>query len=86
MFCVHVCLCEGVRASGTGVTNNCELPCGFWELNPGHLEEHLVLLTADQSLFYSSANLHKVYIEDCVRKRGDRLKAEGHIVTFNGFG
>jgi hypothetical protein len=35
VFCWHVCLCEGVRNSGTGVTGRCEPPCGFWELNPG---------------------------------------------------
>lgn len=25
--------------------DSCELPCGCWELNPGPLEEQLVLLT-----------------------------------------
>jgi hypothetical protein len=34
-----VCLCEGVRSSGTGVTDRCELPCGCWELNLGPLKE-----------------------------------------------
>ena len=43
-------LCEGVRSPGTGVTDNCELPCGYWELNPGPLEEQAVLLTAEPSL------------------------------------
>jgi hypothetical protein len=30
---------------GTGVTEGCELPCGYWELNSGPLEEQPVLLT-----------------------------------------
>lgn len=33
-FCLHACLCEGVRLQGTGVTGRCELPCENWELNP----------------------------------------------------
>lgn len=36
MFCLHVCLCEGVRFPGTGVADSCDLP---WEFNPGPLEE-----------------------------------------------
>jgi hypothetical protein len=24
---------EGVRSHGTGVTDSCELPCGYWKLN-----------------------------------------------------
>jgi hypothetical protein len=39
-----VCLCEGVRSPGTGVTDNCELSCGCWDLNLGPLEEQPVLL------------------------------------------
>ena len=36
---------------GTGVINDCELPCGCWELNLGPLEEQqLVLLTTEPSL------------------------------------
>ncbi|KAL6074356.1 hypothetical protein STEG23_012106, partial [Scotinomys teguina] len=38
------------RSPGTGVTDSCELPCGFWDLNPGPLEEQPVLLTAEPSL------------------------------------
>ena len=40
----------GVRTPGTGVTDSCELSCGCWELNPGPLEEQLVLLTAERTL------------------------------------
>lgn len=39
-----------MRASGLGVVDSCELPCGCSELNPGRLEEQSVLLTAEPSL------------------------------------
>lgn len=41
---------ESVRFSGTGVTGNCQLPCDYWELNSGPLEEKFVLLTTETSL------------------------------------
>lgn len=44
------CLGPGVRASGTGVTNVCELPCGGWKLNLGHLKEKPVFLTTQPVL------------------------------------
>jgi hypothetical protein len=31
------------------VTDGCEPPCGYWELNSGPLEEQSVLLTAEPS-------------------------------------
>lgn len=34
---------EGIRSSGTGVTDGCEPPRGFWELNTGPFLEHPVL-------------------------------------------
>lgn len=34
----------------TGVTGSCELPYGYWELNPGSLIELQVLLTVEPSL------------------------------------
>ena len=37
------------RALGPLELDSCELPCGCWELNPDLLEEHSVLLTAEQS-------------------------------------
>lgn len=38
-------LCGGIRSPGTGVTDNCELPGGCWELNSGSLEEsHFIAL------------------------------------------
>lgn len=42
--CLQVCLYEGIRSPGTGETDSCELPCRFWELSPGPLEEQPVLL------------------------------------------
>jgi hypothetical protein len=47
---LHICLCEGVRSPGTGLTGSYELPCGCWELNPDPLEHQPVLLTAEPSL------------------------------------
>jgi hypothetical protein len=32
------------------VTDGCKLPCGYWGLNPGPLEEQPVLLTTEPSL------------------------------------
>jgi hypothetical protein len=32
------------------ITDGCEPPCGFWELNSGPLEEQSVLLTSEPSL------------------------------------
>ena len=32
---------------GLELKGGCELPCGFWELNPNPLEEGPVLLTAE---------------------------------------
>jgi hypothetical protein len=50
VFCLHVCLFEGVIFPGTGVIDSCEQPCGCWDLNLGPLEEQPVLLTAKSSL------------------------------------
>jgi hypothetical protein len=50
VFCLHVCLCEGVRSPGTGVTDIYELPCECWELNLGPLEKQPALLTTEPSL------------------------------------
>ncbi|KAM7331642.1 hypothetical protein ACRRTK_008350 [Alexandromys fortis] len=41
---------QGVRSPGTGVTDSCEMPFGYWVLSPGPLEEHPVLLTTEPSL------------------------------------
>ena len=50
MSYLYVCLGEGVRSPGTGVTDSCELPCGCWELNLGPLQEQHVLLTTEPLL------------------------------------
>lgn len=56
--CLHVCLCityvpaagsmqkRKSGSSGTVVTDGCESPCEYQELNPIHQEDQLVLLTA----------------------------------------
>jgi hypothetical protein len=41
---------EGVRSTGTGVTDGCKLPSGCWELNLRPLEEQPLFLTAEPSL------------------------------------
>jgi len=44
--CMYVC----VTVSDLRVTDSCELPCGWWELNRGPPEEQSMLLTIDPSL------------------------------------
>jgi hypothetical protein len=40
-----MCVCEGVRSPGIGAIDSCcELPCGYWELNPGPLEEQPITI------------------------------------------
>lgn len=61
MFCLHLCLYEGV-----GITDSCEPPCGYWELNQGPPEEQPVLLTAEPSLqlpseILSSAQINRIF-------------------------
>ena len=50
VFCLHVCLNEGVGSPRPKVIGSCDLPYGCWELNPDPLEEQPVLLTAETSL------------------------------------
>ena len=50
VFCLRVCLYESVGFLGAGVIDSYELPCRCWELNPDHLEEQAVLLTAESLL------------------------------------
>lgn len=51
---------EGIRFPGTGVTEGFEPLCGYWELNPGPLQEQPVLSTAEppplQPLLLDSLN------------------------------
>jgi hypothetical protein len=46
---MYVCV-KGARLPRTAVTGRCEQPCGCWELNPGPLEKHPVLLITEPSL------------------------------------
>lgn len=48
--CVCTMCPESARAPATGAVDGCELPCGFWESNPGPLEEQPTLLTAEPFL------------------------------------
>ena len=41
---------EGIGTPGTGVTDNCELPCEYWESNLGLPEEQTVLLNIEPFL------------------------------------
>lgn len=50
IFRLQVCLCEEVGSSWTWVTDSCELPCRFWELNSGPLGEGSMFLPAEPSL------------------------------------
>ena len=50
VFCLSICLYEGVGYPGTRGTDSCELPLGCSKLNPGLLEEQSVLLTIEPSL------------------------------------
>jgi hypothetical protein len=38
---------SSIRSPGARLTDDCELPCGCWELNQGPVEDHPVLLTAE---------------------------------------
>lgn len=48
---------EGFGSLPIGVTDSCELPCGFWELNPEPIDEQTVLLPTESSLL-----LHEQHI------------------------
>jgi hypothetical protein len=56
---------KGIRSPGTGVTNGCELPQGFWESNQGALEKLPVFLATEPSLKIISSpfqtGLHNLY-------------------------
>ena len=49
---------EGIGSPGTGVTDSCELPCVYWELNPSLLEEQPVLLATKPSLHLQAIVLY----------------------------
>lgn len=41
---------EGTEFPGTGDTDGCNLPCGYWEPHPGLLKEYQVLLNLELPL------------------------------------
>lgn len=41
---------EGIGFPGSGVQDDCDLPCGCWESNMCSLKEQLVIFTTKQSL------------------------------------
>jgi hypothetical protein len=41
---------DNQKRASDPITDGCEPPCGYWELNSGPLEEQLELLTAEPSL------------------------------------
>ena len=47
------CLQTHQKRAADLITDGCESPCGFWELNSGPLEERSVLLTSEPSLQHS---------------------------------
>lgn len=59
LFCLHICLCEVVRAPETGVINSRELLCWCWELNLSPREDQPVLFTAEPCLQPPACFLYK---------------------------
>jgi hypothetical protein len=47
---IHICLQTHQKRVSNPISEGCEQPCGYWELNSGPLEEQVVLLTAEMSL------------------------------------
>lgn len=61
-FSVHCCFaCMHVCVRELEVTNSCELPCGWWKLRPGPLEEQPTLLTPAPSPQPSFVFLKKLH-------------------------
>jgi hypothetical protein len=50
MCALSVCIPARQKRVSDPITDGCEPPCGFWELNSGPLEEQTVLLTAEPAL------------------------------------
>lgn len=50
VFCLCVCLCEGVRSLDLMLQTVVNCHGGYWERNPGPLEEQLELLTGKLEL------------------------------------
>jgi hypothetical protein len=76
VFCLHVCLREGVGSSGTGVTDSCEPSCGCWELNLDPLKEEPVRLAVE--LFLQSRDLEFLFISSDQAGKGSLLTLDFH--------
>lgn len=63
---------EDTRFPGSGVTDNCRLQCGCWELNPGPLEEQLVLITTMLSFQSSKSISNIIYNSNMYKERETR--------------
>ena len=50
MFYQFICLYEGVKYRGTGITDSGELPYGCWDLNLSSMAEKLVFLIVEPSI------------------------------------
>lgn len=60
------------EAIGSGVPDDCELPCG-WELNLGRLEEWQVLLITEPSLTHVKQLLYIFLKQDLADQAGFNL-------------
>lgn len=84
------CTCSTLRgqkrASGTRGMDSCEPPHRCWRSNPGHLEEHPLLLTAEPSLspcwFFETVS-HSVH---AVTSGGNTLWSHVHMWDGNHTG
>ena len=54
----------GIRSPETGITDRCELPHGYWELNSGPLEEQPVLLIFESSLQPSASHFKDSHVAE----------------------
>jgi hypothetical protein len=73
VYRLHVCLREGIRSPGTGVTESCELPRGCWELYQDPLGEQPVPLTSEPSLWPQDFPLKNLLFENFIHVYFDHL-------------
>ena len=50
IYCLYARCKASIRSPGTRVTDGCELPWGYWELNLYPVEEQLALLVTEPCL------------------------------------
>ena len=63
---------KGVRFLGTGVTDGCKPPCGFWEPNLGPLQKLLTRAVIPTPRFFFS--FLKIKLENLLGKMLERKK------------